>query len=446
MLGAALSALLLVGGVWAALNLLPLDLFGVRTPAAPVGELEGVARDPEATANTSAQTPAPGATPFVAASPTQPANDAALATDRPGDLGTPFAPPTPAGPIEGYWREAEDAYAAHEWQVALDYYTLVQRIDVNYQLETMAERLFDVQTGLAAEALIDGQNERAVKALDAALALADNSGHILYSTQDGDQYNIYSAVAQVDSDSTLLIADGVQVGVQRNGAQVAFLSTLVTEPGIVLFDLTARLDPTDRTRRLTAAPEDAHDAPPAWASDGSALAYSTLRVDKNQSRIFVHTLANNVETDLGLGKDPAWEPAGSRIIYNGVDASGERPGLYIMSADGDNRLRLTDNGNDIRPVWSPNGNSVVFMSTRNGNWDVYRLSLRDDTFIQLTDDPAQDGLPAISPDGKLVVFASDRSGKWQLYVVPIDGGEAVALFAVNGVLTDWLEHSIQWTR
>ncbi|HQY92444.1 protein kinase [Caldilinea sp.] len=538
LLGAALSALLLVGGVWAALNLLPLDLFGVRTPAAPVGELEGVARDPEATANTSAQTPAPGATPFVAASPTQPANDAALATDRPGDLGTPFAPPTPAGPIEGYWREAEDAYAAHEWQVALDYYTLVQRIDVNYQLETMAERLFDVQTGLAAEALIDGQNERAVKALDAALALrpdaapvvrvrnalddlmttdaadagtargslwealvayaeqlaqaeaycgaaaqltaavgilpdgadelqlnqfrtacdqsraladisralADNGGRILYSTQDGDQYNIYSAVAQVDSDSTLLIADGVQVGVQRNGAQVAFLSTLVTEPGIVLFDLTARLDPTDRTRRLTAAPEDAHDAPPAWASDGSALAYSTLRVDKNQSRIFVHTLANNVETDLGLGKDPAWEPAGSRIIYNGVDASGERPGLYIMSADGDNRLRLTDNGNDIRPVWSPNGNSVVFMSTRNGNWDVYRLSLRDDTFIQLTDDPAQDGLPAISPDGKLVVFASDRSGKWQLYVVPIDGGEAVALFAVNGVLTDWLEHSIQWTR
>lgn len=538
LLGAALSALLLVGGVWAALNLLPTDLFGLRTPATPVGELAGVARAPETTANPSAQTPAPGATPWVAASPTQPADDAALATDQPGAQATSFAPPTPAGPIEGYWREAEDAYAAHEWQVALDYYTLVQRIDVNYQLETVAERLFDVQIGLAAEALIDGQNERAVKALDAALALrpdaapvvrvrnaldelmttgaadagsarislwealvayaeqlaqaeaycgaaaqltaavgilpdgadnlqldefltacdqsraladisralADNGGRILYSTQDGDQYNIYAAVAQVDSDSTLLIADGAQVGVQRNGAQVAFLSTLVTEPGIFLFDLTARLDPIDRTRRLTAAPEDAHDAPPAWASDGNALAYSTLRVDKNQPRIFVHTLPNNTEIDLGLGKDPAWEPAGSRIIYNGVDASGGQPGLYIMSADGENRLRLTDNGNDIRPVWSPNGNSVVFMSTRNGNWDVYRLSLRDDTFIQLTDDPAQDGLPAISPDGKLVVFASDRSGEWWLYVVPIDGGEAVPLFAVNGVLTDWLEHSIQWTR
>jgi Tol biopolymer transport system component len=86
------------------------------------------------------------------------------------------------------------------------------------------------------------------------------------------------------------------------------------------------------------------------------------------------------------------------------------------------------------------------MSTRNGNWDVYRLSLRDGTLLQLTDDPAQDGLPAISPDGKLVIFASDRGGVWRIYAVPIDGGVAVPLFAVEGVLTNWLEHSIQWTR
>ena len=43
----------------------------------------------------------------------------------------------------------------------------------------MAERLFDVQTGLAAEALIDGQNERAVKALDAALALRPDAAPVV---------------------------------------------------------------------------------------------------------------------------------------------------------------------------------------------------------------------------------------------------------------------------
>ena len=288
--------------------------------------------------------------------------------------------------------------------------------------------------------------DRARVLADIGAQLAENGGRILYSTQEGDRYNIYSATAQVDGESTLLIADGAQVGAQRDGAQLAFPSPQEAEPGIFLFDLNTVRTPTEHTARLTDAPEDAVDAPPVWASGGGALVYSTLRAGDRQSRIFVHTLASDAEVDLGLGKDPAWEPAGSRIIYNGADDGGERPGLYIMSVSGENRLRLTDNGNDIRPVWSPNGNSVVFMSTRNGDWDVYRLSLRDGELLQLTDDPAQDGLPAISPDGKLVIFASDRGGMWRLYVVPIDGGAAAPLFDVNGVLTNWLEHSIQWTR
>jgi serine/threonine-protein kinase len=534
-LGTALAALLLAGAVWAVLNLLPGDLFAPDAPPAPERTAETI--PPAATATTSppAVTPAENAAAALLTAAVAP-------TNSPDETPAPPTPPTPAGEIDGYWTDAEDAYAAQDWQIALDYYTLVQRINADYQRETMAARLFDVHVGLAAEALIGGDNARASKALDAALTLrpdaapvqrirtqliammaatpgadsasrrtlwsaladyaetlaqseahcsaaaqltaavaiwpdgaadlsagsrltefrdacdrarvlaeigvqlAENGGRILYSTQEGDRYNIYSATAQVDGESTLLIADGAQVGAPREGAQLAFRSTPEAEPGIFLFDLTTARTPTERAARVTDAPEDAVDAPPVWASGGGALVYSTLRAGDRQSRIFVHTLATGAEVDLGLGKDPTWEPAGSRIIYNGADGSGERPGLYIMSVSGENRLRLTDNGNDIRPVWSPNGNSVVFMSTRNGDWDVYRLSLRDGELLQLTDDPAQDGLPAISPDGKLVIFASDRGGVWRLYVVPIDGGEAAPLFAVNGVLTNWLEHSIQWTR
>jgi len=528
-LGVLLSALLIGGALWAVLSMLPGDLLG-RTP-------------PPVAATTAA------ATPLIAALPSAPAAGVDVATTAITPDATPTAtpgaaatvalpPPTPAGAIEGYWREAEDAYADQDWQVALDFYTLVQRIDANYRRDMLAARLFDVQIGLAAEALIDGEPARAVKALDAALALrpdaelvqrirtaadalvtaegdaaasirrvlwgslvnyaeqlaqaeaycsaamqltaalavwpdgaldtqlnefragceqvrafavigallAENGGRILYSTQEGDRYNVYAAAAQVDAASTLLIADGAQVGAQRNGSLLAFRNTRQGEAGVALFDFATTRDPNARARQLTTAPEDAQDAPPAWASDGAALAYSTVRGGDRQSRILVHTLADGAEVDLGLGKDPTWEPAANRIVYNGVDSRGAQPGLYIMNTNGENRLRLTDNGNDIRPVWSPNGNDVVFMSTRNGDWDVYRLSLRNGTLLQLTDDPAQDGLPAISPDGKLVVFASDRGGVWRIYAVPIDGGAAVPLFAVAGVLTNWLEHSIQWTR
>ncbi len=190
-----------------------------------------------------------------------------------------------------------------------------------------------------------------------------------------------------------------------------------------------------------------HDAPPSWATDGSAFVYSNTPAENQQpTRLFVHDLESDTERDLGIGKDPVWEPAGQRIIINGTNDAGGDPGLYLMNASGEDRQRLTINGNDQRPVWSPDGNNIVFMSTRSGNWDVYRLSVLDGTFVQLTDNPAQDGLPAISPDGKLVVFASDRGGVWRLYVVPIDGGAELPLLTVNGVLRNWLEYSIQWTR
>jgi Tol biopolymer transport system component len=160
----------------------------------------------------------------------------------------------------------------------------------------------------------------------------------------------------------------------------------------------------------------------------------------------VRSLSTGEEIDLGFGKDPIWEPGGERILFNGFDERGETPGLYLINVDGSNRQRLTDNGNDLRPAWSPDGRAVVFMSTRNGNMDVYRLSLQDGSLVQLTNDPAQDGLPAISPDSRLVVFASDRGGVWRLYVTPIDGGPTVPLLDIQGVLVNWLEHSIQWTR
>ncbi|MEZ4716308.1 MAG: hypothetical protein R2851_09495 [Caldilineaceae bacterium] len=77
-------------------------------------------------------------------------------------------------------------------------------------------------------------------------------------------------------------------------------------------------------------------------------------------------------------KDPAWHPSADTIVYNGVDLSGNRPGLWLMRGDGTNTRPLTDVATDIRPTWTPDGESVVFMSSaRDGNWEVYRVDLGD---------------------------------------------------------------------
>ncbi len=274
--------------------------------------------------------------------------------------------------------------------------------------------------------------------------LAQLSGRFLYSTQEGDIYRIYRAPATLEAKSALLIDDGTQPARQWQSNVVAFHSTQASSPGIALFDPAAGQAPARRNLQLTTAPGDARDAPPSWSSNDRSLVYGN-RAPDGRTRVFrTEVTASADAVDLGPGQDPAWSPKQDRIVFNGVNEQGGEPGLWLMNGDGSDRQRLTDNGNDIRPVWTPDGLSVVFMSSRDGNWEVYRLNLLTAELTRLTTNSAQDGLPTVSPDGKWVAFASDRGGYWRIWVTPLEGGDAQPLIVIEGVLTNWLEHAIQW--
>ena len=170
--------------------------------------------------------------------------------------------------------------------------------------------------------------------------------------------------------------------------------------------------------------EDARDAAPSWNPQGDRIAYSSTNFGDDRFRIYLTWADGTRETvELGLGKDPAWHPSEDLIVYNGTDETGNNPGLWLMRTDGTERERLTDNGNDQRPAWLPDGSGVVFMSNgRDGNWELYRLDIATRAVTRLTDNIAQDGLPAVSPDGRYVAFMTDRDGYWSLWYVPVDGG------------------------
>ncbi|MBW7886225.1 MAG: PD40 domain-containing protein, partial [Caldilineaceae bacterium] len=224
-------------------------------------------------------------------------------------------------------------------------------------------------------------------------AVQQLSGRLLYSTQEGDRYLIYQAPARREGPSGLLIADGAQPARQRSGPIVAFHSTRPSDGGIVAYNLFTTSDPNERTQRITTVPEDARDAPPSWSPDNLALVYASTSSGDRRSRIYLLNINKGGNaTDLGLGKDPAFNPIDGRIIYNGVNNVGSEPGLWMMAPDGSSRVRLTDNGNDMRPAWTPDGRYVVFMSTRNGNWDLYRVGVEDGSVMQLTERWAVRGL------------------------------------------------------
>ena len=107
--------------------------------------------------------------------------------------------------------------------------------------------------------------------------------------------------------------------------------------------------------------------------------------------------------------------------------------IYVMSSYGNGQTRLTDyQESDTGPVWSPNGQQIVFIRTeynRKGevNYEVYVMDADGGNPRNLTRHPAFDSSPNWSPDGSQIAFASDRDGDLNVYVMDADGGNVKQL-------------------
>ena len=98
----------------------------------------------------------------------------------------------------------------------------------------------------------------------------------------------------------------------------------------------------------------------------------------------------------------------------------------MVTKDGTSPLRLTHfESHTGDPRLAPDGKSITFESSmKDGNSEIYILSLDNKNLDRLTNNPANDRSSAISHDGTRVVFSSDREREREqfvLYVVNRDG-------------------------
>jgi len=123
---------------------------------------------------------------------------------------------------------------------------------------------------------------------------------------------------------------------------------------------------------------------------------------------------------LGVDRDPAWSPDGSKIAFTS-DRDGNSE-IYVMNADGTGQARRTNNAaEDGEPAWSPDGSKIAFTSDRDGNANIYVMNAGGTGQTRRTNNAAEDGEPAWSPDGTKIAFASNRDGDREIYVVNADG-------------------------
>lgn len=97
--------------------------------------------------------------------------------------------------------------------------------------------------------------------------------------------------------------------------------------------------------------------------------------------------------------------------------------IYIMSIDGSNQRPLTNNTVDDRfPRASPDGRRIVYESGRGQNAEIYVMNRDGSGQQRLTFNEYLDELPAWSPDGHQIVFATWLSASQsELFIMNADG-------------------------
>lgn len=192
--------------------------------------------------------------------------------------------------------------------------------------------------------------------------------------------------------------------------------------------------------------EEAHFEAPNWSHDGSFLLIKQegklykVDLESNKKTLLNTGFADKCNNDHGISFDGKWLAISHQAESEPVNGESTKKGsrIYILPIEGGTPKAVTPNVPSYWHGWSPDGQRLAYCAERNGEYDVYTISVKGGEETRLTTETGLDDGPEYSPDGKTIYYNSMASGKMEIWRMDVDGSNKKQL--TNDAYSNWFAH------
>ncbi len=177
---------------------------------------------------------------------------------------------------------------------------------------------------------------------------------------------------------------------------------------------------------------------PQFTVDGKALVYNS------NGLLYQYCLESKEITQIdsqycnACNNDHILSPDGTKVAVSHHTYEDGQSRIYIVGLNGEQPVLVTPIAPSYLHGWSPDNQTLAYCAERNGEYDIYTISVNGGVETKLTSAPGLNDGPEYSPCGNYIWFNSVRTGLMQVFRMEKDGANQMQMIVEES--NNWFPH------